>query len=126
MDEHLPMKLLRDYSLEIPPFLQRNEDGTYTHPNTAIPLVTATVTGPTPEENLKLDKWGWPVNPADEKARKLLLADQERVQAIKKTESSKVSRAKQAELDEIKRKATLASKANFLQHFKWDHQKNDD
>lgn len=123
MDAHSPMKLLRDYSLEIPPFLQRNEDGSFTHPNTAIPLVTATVTRPTPEENLKLDKWGWPANPADEKARKLLLADQERVQAIKKTESSKASRAKQAELDEIKRKATLASKANFLQHFKWDWEK---
>lgn len=122
MDERSPMKLLRDYSLEIPPFLQRNENGTFTHPNTAIPLVTAAVT-PTHEENRQLDKWGWPVNPADEKARKLLLADQERVQTIKKAESSKASRAKQAELDEIKRKAVLASKANFLQHFKWDWEK---
>jgi len=119
---HEQKLLLEDHSQEIPPFLQRNEDGTMKYPGIPV-AVTANVTPPTREENRHLDKWGWPVNPADEKARKLLLADQDRVQSIKKAESTKASRAKQAAEAEIKRKALLASKANFLQHFKWDWEK---
>lgn len=113
--------LLNDHSLEIPPFLQRNEDGSFTHPDTAIPVL-ATVTL-TREERRQLDRWGWPVNEHDEKVKRELLLQEQARHSERSKESSKAARAKAKAEQELKAQQLAAGRKNFLQHFQWDFHK---
>lgn len=114
-------KLLCDHSLEIPPFLQRNEDGSFAHPDTAIP-VSATVTL-TREERRQLDRWGWPVNEHDEKVKRELLLQEKARTTERSKESSKAARAKAKAEQDLKAQQLAAGRKNFMQHFQWDFHK---
>jgi hypothetical protein len=108
---------LIDRSLEIPPFLLRNPDGSLTYPECPVPQIHEAIEFSTiPEEEQKL-------TPADRITIAEILA-QEAIGSVVDEQFNRQKRADQkAERDARKeqlRQNKMKARQVFMKHFKWD------
>lgn len=110
--------LIEDRTSEIPPFLQRNDDGSLKHPNIAIPTAPPSVL--TAEDERQLNRWGFPINPKDAISEQRIRDELSREEAAKKAVVSKEHRTqKKIERERLAENAKKQRRV-FMQHFHWD------
>ena len=113
------MKLLTNRTLEIPPFLLRNPDGSFTHRDIAVSFTAAVITpvetdafAEAIEASRRRDK-----HVADQLRRAETLTSKER-------QADQAAARKEQKAAEANRllKNKLKQREVFVQHFKWDHE----
>lgn len=106
---------LEDRSLEIPPFLQRTEDGGFRYPGMPVPLITAPVTI-TPMEQVGRNAWE---TAHDRRMRaKVAREVEEAARATSKEKSEERKAEKSAEKAQLEANKSAQRKV-FLESFKW-------
>jgi hypothetical protein len=126
--------LLPNYSMEIPPFLKRNEDGSFQYPNLSQFSFGRTHdhTGSyravtlAPEDRgpgYTATKHGYPLTEHDRKVMSELEGTQAAIERERRKESSAASYAKRKLDKERKQQIQQSQRLNFHQHFRWDWEK---
>jgi hypothetical protein len=113
------MLLLTDRTMDIPPFLLRNQDGSFAHPTCAVPEFTATV------KVVKADPIEVAIAAAlakDEAVRQRL-RQAETMSAKERHVEQAVARKAQKDAEAARLlQNKLKQREVFIQHFKWDHE----
>ena len=114
------MQRLTDRTLEIPPFLARNTDGTFKHPGMPVPLITVAVKPAEPDPFAEAIA---AANRRDAAVCKALIMHGDTSAKERRDEQAAARKAqKAAEADRLL-KNKLKQREVFVQHFKWDHEK---
>lgn len=113
------MLLLTDRTLEIPPFLLRNPDGSFSHPDVAFAITAAVIDPP------EVDPFAEAIEASrrrDAAVRSALLRAETMSAKERLTEQAAARKAqKEAEAARLL-KNKLKQREVFAQHFKWDHE----
>ena len=116
------MKLLTDQTMTIPPFLLRNIDGSFKHPDCVVPFTVAVIKWDADDVGQALAEAMAASKRQDDAVRGMLLHAETQTSKERTAEQAATRKTQKAAEAEHLLKNKLKQREVFIQHFKWDHE----